>query len=333
MSPALSVYDGKMVVKKKSVLIIILIPFILLVYGRLGVKVFNGEDGKRDFRKSAFKPFIKGEIVEDKTTGLLFQKMEKGSFLMGSSPGESGRDSDEGPVAEVCVDSFYISVFETRKSDFLKFTEETGFKTKAEIENYSWIYSELTGNWEKKAGLSWKNPGFHQELDHPVVHVSLADAKAFAHWLSNKSDKYDFRLPTEHEWEYAAKSGGGNEFYKDLCSYANGADLSARKVFKGWKVSGCEDGYVYTSKSGSLEANNAGIFDMLGNVWEWCDSEYKPKISKKNNKIYGKSCKVVIRGGSFYSKPAYLRFSSRDYLSSPEKRGYDIGFRLVMTEK
>ena len=319
---------------RKKILTAFLILLLSGLYSRLIYKWFcpSGEPAKSIGFKEEQK---ESTFFKENTTGLIFIKFRKNTFLMGSPENEPERNSDEGPVTKVNIDPFYICTTEVRKKDFKRFAVETGYRTEAEKENFSWIYSEITGNWEKKNGLSWKKPGYEQRLNHPVVHVSFFDAVNFAKWLSSKNTGCYFRLPTEQEWEFAARSGGTekNSFFKQICFYANGADLSAKKEFSGWKVSECNDGFVFTSDAGSFRPNKRGIYDMLGNVWEWCDSQYRSRIFEKNKKIYGKRSKVVIRGGSFYSKPEYLRFSSRDYLSSPEKRGYDIGFRLVMIEK
>ena len=105
-----------------------------------------------------------------------------------------------------------------------------------------------------------------------MVCVSFEDAQAYIRWLNRKTGQH-YRLPTEAEWEYAARAGTTTRRYwgdkpDDACQYANVADQSAKKVFPGWAVHHCDDGYVYTAPVGSFQRNRFGLHDMLGNVWD-----------------------------------------------------------------
>lgn len=310
----------------------ILVVLILGVYSRIFFIFFLDKNSGQELNKSS--KLLTSRITE-KITGLDFIKMNKGSFYMGSPQGEEGRKSDESPLTRIEIEEFMISETEVRVKDFSLFVSDTNFITSAEKDGFSYVYSGLTGNWEKKKGISWKNPGFKQTDDHPVVHVSFFDASEFAAWLDMKNQKFKIRLPSEDEWEYAAKKGSIGTFNENqsICSFANCADITAREAFSGWKISDCLDGYVFTSPVKTFLPDKSGLFDMTGNVWEWCNSEYQPFISRKSSRIYGKKQNVVIRGGSFYSKPEFLRNSAREHLSSGTKRAYDIGFRLVITPK
>ncbi len=276
------------------------------------------------------------EVWIEETTGMKFVHIAEGCFFMGSPRSEEGRDSDEGPVHEVCVSDFWIGMTEVSVKEFEVFVKSTGYKTDAEKEGYSWVY---TGKWEKKKGFDWKHPGYEQDGNHPVVNVSWNDAKRMASWLTAKTGKV-FRLPTEAEWEYACRGGTGtSRFWGDMidgvCAYANVADKSARKTFPAWCIHECDDGFVFTSRCASFKPNPFGIYDMLGNVWEWCEdnylvdaywkhAKYDPLIRKKD------VTEIVIRGGSWYSRPRYVRCASRDHLHNSRRRGNDVGFRLVM---
>jgi|GEM_PF-1245258 formylglycine-generating enzyme required for sulfatase activity len=309
--------------KKKYVSATVLIILILSVYSRLIYNIVA--DNNVNPCIPATETGFEADYFIEKETGLDFIKIKSGCF--------SRKDCSE----KFSVDEFAISSTEVRKKDFSKFIKETGRVTTAEKKGFSLIYSDLTGNWEKKT-LTWKKPGFEQKPNHPVVHVSFYDAYEFAKWLSSKYENISFRLPSEQQWEFAARASEAGDVYfteegSDICNYSNGADLSARAEFSGWKISDCSDGYVYTSPAGEFMPDIKGLYDILGNVWEWCDSQYFPKVRKKNKRIYGNKSKVVIRGGSFYSKPEYLKFSARDFVLSPEKSSYDIGFRLVMIKK
>lgn len=315
----------------KNFLRFILIIIIIAVYSRLFFAVFFKEKSGL-YADCHGKKTELDEFYEEEITGLKFLKIESGDFFMGSSCEEEGRKSDESPLTKICVDEFMISETEVRVKDFRLFVSETDYVTTAEKEGFSYVYSPLTGKWEKKIGATWKKPGFNQTDDHPVVHVSFFDASVFAKWLDKKIKSKRVMLPAEYQWEYAAKKGLLNmKSMDEICSYANCADLSAKEIFPGWKISECRDDYIYTSPVKSFDQDQNGLYDMTGNVWEWCNSEYKPYISRKNSRIYGKKKNVVIKGGSFYSKPEFLRPSAREHLSSGEKRAYDIGFRLVIT--
>ncbi|MDY0131080.1 MAG: SUMF1/EgtB/PvdO family nonheme iron enzyme [Desulforegulaceae bacterium] len=314
---------------KKSILYILII-LIFIVYSRVFFVVFSDKEvsGNTCLKKQTKL----NKVFVEKTTGLKFVRMDSGEFYMGSPESEDGRKSDEGPLTRVCINEFMISESETRVKDFSLFVSQTNYITTAEKEGFSYIYSPLTGRWEKKTGVSWKKPGFEQTEDHPVVHLSFFDAMEFANWLDQKYKQIKIGLPSEHQWEYAAKKGYIELKNKEeICLYSNSADLSAKGNFPGWKISSCEDGFVFTAPVKSFNPDTNGLYDMAGNVWEWCDSEYKPYISSQNLSVYGKKKSVVIKGGSFYSKPEFLRFSAREHLNSGKKRAYDLGFRLVIT--
>lgn len=317
---------------KKILNLSVLLVLILAVYLRIFFIIYSEDKPKKDNCKKISFGF--DEVFIEEITGLKFIRMDFGKFLMGSPEKEKGRKSDESPVSEVCISEFMISETEVRVKDFERFVFETNYKTTAEKKGFSFVYSPLTGKWEKKTAVNWKNPGFDQTKEHPVVHVSFFDALEFSKWLDSKYKKIRISLPTEHQWEYAAKKGLAVKTYgKKICEYSNCADLSAKEIFPGWKVSGCTDGHVFTSPVKSFNPDKNGLYDMSGNVWEWCNSEYKPYISRKNSRIYGKKRNVVIKGGSFYSKPEFLRPSAREHLSSGSKRAYDTGFRLIITGK
>ncbi len=272
------------------------------------------------------------------TTHMKFLFIPSGCFTMGSPSDEAGRDSDEGPLHKVCVRGFWMGCYEVTVEQFKIFINETGYKTDAEREGYSWIYS---GTWQKKAGFDWKNPGFQQSETSPVVNVSWKDATRMAEWLTSKNGK-KFRLPTEAEWEYACRAGTktarfwGNDPDR-ACEYANVADVSAKRKFPAWHIHQCNDGYVFTAPVGSFKPNAFGLFDMLGNVWEWCEDNYLVKayadFPSDNPLIRRKGVTdLVIRGGSWYSRPRYVRSASRDHLHDSHRRGNDVGFRLVVVK-
>ncbi len=268
-------------------------------------------------------------------TGMEFVRIPGGCFRMGSPAGEAGRDPDEGPVRRVCLSGFWMGRYEVTRGQFRLFVERSGYVSEAERQGYSWVY---TGKWERKPGHSWRRAGFFQDRSHPVVNVSFNDALAMARWLSKK-DGRRFNLPSEAQWEYACRAGTvASRFWGDrpdeACAYANVADLSAAKKFPAWTVHDCDDGFVFTAPVGHYRPNAFGLYDMLGNVWEWCrdlyDSRAYMRAPTKDPVITRGGRGRVVRGGSWYSRPRFVRCAGRDQLSRSDRRSQDQGFRLVI---
>jgi formylglycine-generating enzyme required for sulfatase activity len=189
--------------------------------------------------------------------------------------------------------------------------------------------------WGKVKDRSWRNPGFPQTDDHPVVCVSWNDAQAFLHRLSRKPEK-TFRLPTEAEWEYAARSGGKRYKY----SWGNGSpsgnirDEALKRAYpqaKGqWQ--GYDEGFVYTAPVGSFSPNELGLYDMSGNVWEWCqdwyEQDYYARSPKDNPAGPGSGEYRVVRGGSWSAVPRGVRAANRNR-GWPSDRVCGVGFRAA----
>lgn len=268
-------------------------------------------------------------------TGMEFIWIPAGCFNMGSPPSEQGRNPDEGPVHKVCLDGFWMGRKEVTVGEFRSFVNAAGYATEAEREGFSWVYDD---EWKRREGVSWQNPGFPQDETHPAVHLSYNDVLALADWLQKK-DGRTFGLPTEAQWEYACRAGTDTARYwgtgsEQACSCANVADLTARRKFPAWVIHNCEDGYIFTAPAGSFRPNDFGLQDMLGNVWEWCQDNYDPDAYRRSKRAtplhIGDGMSHVIRGGSWYSRPEYVRCADRDHVNSPSRRGSDLGFRLVM---
>jgi formylglycine-generating enzyme required for sulfatase activity len=270
--------------------------------------------------------------------------VQGGTFEMGSTEG----DSDEKPVHTVTVSDFYIGRFEVTVEAFSEFVQATDYRTDAEKGDGSYIHEN--GNWTKKAGINWRYDATGKrrpssEYNHPVIHVSWNDAVAYCNWLSQqhsyepvytiKGDQVTanweangYRLPTEAEWEFAARSRGGRDKWSgtsqgsELASYGNHWESGSND----------KDGYEHTAPVGSFRTNDLGLHDMSGNVWEWCwdwyDSDYYSNSSSRNPRGPSTGSNRVLRGGSWYDVPAYLRCANR-YGISPDFRSYFIGFRLT----
>lgn len=245
--------------------------------------------------------------------------------------------SSEKPVHEVCVDDFYIGKYEVTVGEFRMFTEETGYSTEAEKQDgcHSWIGD---GTEKKIKEHYWGNTGFPQTDRDPVVCISWNDAYNYIQWLNNK-ESGNYRLLTEAEWEYAARSGGKDYQY----SWGNGepsgnvADESALKELSGLRIwKDYRDGYAYTSPVGSFRPNDLGIYDMSGNVYEWVRDwhvkDYYKKSPRHNPGGGTKGINKILRGGAWDLQPDTARTTSR-YWNMAGARAVCMGFRLARPVK
>ncbi len=181
------------------------------------------------------------------------------------------------PRHKVCVDGLWMSKHEITVRQFRQFVQSSNFTTDAE--KIGWVYDFASGI-EKTKKLSWKNAGFVQGDNHPVVNVSWNDAKAMADWLTIQGSGI-YRLPSEAEWEYACRAGKTSIRYwgnqsEEACQFANIFDTIAAKKFKdilGGMPHNCNDGYETTSQVGIFKPNAFGLYDMIGNVTEWCEDK------------------------------------------------------------
>ena len=282
--------------------------------------------------------YIDVELSDSQTIKLV--KIPAGKFLMGSLPSEKPRTRDgrESPRREVTISrDFHMSVFEVTRGQFAAFVKDAKYLTQAEHEG--WAYAWNGHVWTKVAGASWKKTGFAQTDGHPVVCVSFDDAIAFCRWLSKKISKA-VRLPTEAQWEYACRAGTqtayawGDEWDKGK-GWANAADATAKKRYRGWRTFPWEDGYIYTAPVGTYRANAFGLHDMHGNAWEWCADWYARDYYKKGKKLDPtgpeSGSQRVVRGGGWMSSPPRCRSAGR---GGCELRGwycdYILGFRIVI---
>ena len=239
--------------------------------------------------------------------------VEGGEFMMCI---ESG-GSDEKPVHKVVVKSFYIDKYEVTVAEFEKFVNAINYKTDAEKEGYSWVYTG--SSWEKKNGVNWRC-GVDGSIrssgtkDNPVIHVSWNDAVAYAQWAKK-------RLPTEAEWEYAARGGNKSRGY----TYS-GSNTIGDVAWYG------ENSRNTTRPVGTKEPNELGIYDMSGNVWEWCSDWYSDTYNSSSplTNPTGPSSGTYrfMRGGSWYFNDIHCRVAGRNR-SRPTNGYNDDGFRCV----
>ena len=277
-----------------------------------------------------------------------------GEFLMGSKPGEAESQGDELPAHTVkiqhalAVGKYEVSVKEYQ--DFIAATSATidkGCYIRTTIPTMTYPDEGLTEkepardgsanlpDWVEDSEKHWKNPGFSQDEDHPVVCVSWNDAVAYASWLSQKTGKH-YRLLTEAEWEYVARAGTKSSRYwgdaELFCEYANVADFTLRQLFPAWKGANCEDGYAYTARIGSFKPNAFGLHDILGNVLEWVEDcwvdHYEDTPIDGSSWLEGDCSRKTVRSGSWFDGPRLLRSSNR-YGYYKEGKNYTLGFRIA----
>ena len=246
-----------------------------------------------------------------------------GTFIMGctSEQGYNCND-DEKPAHSVTLSDYYIGKYEMTVGLFRVFVNETNYKTDADKEGWSYVWNG--SSWYKKKGVNWRcdangNVRNSSEDNHPVIHVSWNDAQAFCKWLSRKTGQ-TFRLPTEAEWEYAARGGNKSKDYK--YSGSNNIDDVA------WYTSNSEG---KTHDVGTKLPNELGIYDMSGNVWEWCQDRYGNYSSSNqmNPKGSSKGSDRIGRGGAWWGGDAdFCRVSLRLH-NSPDIMCNSLGFRLA----
>jgi formylglycine-generating enzyme len=289
---------------------------------------------------AAPKPLVKDEParLEVKLKGggklvMHFCKVPKGKFLMGSPKEEKGRGNDEDLHEVEITKDYWLGRTEVTVGHFKAFVADTEYETEAEKGAGAYGWDDAKKEWKKDKSYNWKNPGFAQTDEHPVVCVSWNDTKAFCDWLAKKSGK-DVRLPTEAEWERACRGGTATRYHfgadeEDLAKYANVADASFRKATtKTWGIK-ADDGHAFTAPVASFTKNQYGLHDMHGNAWEWCSdwygSDYYGVSPKKDPQGPISGAARVLRGGSWDDHPENARAALRFWIA-PAARD-DYGFR------
>ena len=262
------------------------------------------------------EPRYKDNMIEEISNNMIF--VEGGSFMMGD---EFNKNKNE-PAHGVKLNSFYVHKFEITHRQFSYFMAKTGYTTEAQLKDGAWL---ITGTKRKEINFSYDAVGKVRTdvtTNDPVLYVSWNDALAFCAWLSKETNR-TFRLPTEAEWEYAARGGKKSQAL-------NFAGIG-RPDEVAWFNSNSGN---QTHPVGKRNANELGIHDMSGNAWEWCADWFEEKYYKNSpsesptGPSEGK--KRVIRGGSWQSDLAQIRSISRSS-ATPSEGFYSIGFRIVTT--
>lgn len=282
-----------------------------------------------------------GETFQDCDTCPLMTVLPAGEATLGSEPWVQGRLPYEGPVRAVTI-SYVLAMaaHETTRAQFAEFIDDTDYVPVDNSQCFSWNFTSYLGyvSWH-----TWENPGFYQEETHPVVCVSWRDATAFANWLSKKTGR-TYRLPSSSEFEYALRAGTRGPWFwgtasAEACTYANVADFTFRKVYMFDAPFDCEDGYPNTAPVGTYESNPWGLYDMLGNVWEWTDDCARERID--NPPLDGSpwidgdgaNCaQRVVRSGAWVTGTGAVRAPAQYYLGD-DYHSQILGFRLVTVLK
>jgi formylglycine-generating enzyme required for sulfatase activity len=254
-----------------------------------------------------------------------------GEFLMGTDRGMHF----EGPAHRVAVRSFWMDAHEVTVAEFARFVAETGYVTEAEAFGWSVVFDVRRGVWRQVHGADWRapeGPGTVAPPDEPVTQVAWTDAAAYAGWAGK-------RLPTEAEWEYAARGGlEGRE-------YAWGDDLrpGGRPVANWWQGrfpdgDTGEDGFKGRAPVMSFAPNGHGLYDTVGNVWEWCADWYAEdayvRAGYDNPTGPGRGAERVMRGGSWMCSESFCsnyRVAARSH-ATPDTGLNNLGFRCVRDE-
>jgi formylglycine-generating enzyme required for sulfatase activity len=281
------------------------------------------------------KPKPVTDIYVSKTTGMKFVRVKGGTFKMGLPKKDDEYESAREHEVTLTKD-FYMGVYEVTRGEFSKFVESTAHITEAE--RYGGLgWDAANKKFEFGKQFTWQNPGFEQTDDHPVVLVSWDDAVKFAEWLSRK-DGRTYRLPTEAEWEYACRGRSTTRFHfgdawEDLVMYANSADASYDRTTGENRGSKEDDGFAFTAPVGKFRPNKFGLYDMHGNVREWCSDWYRPyprgRVIDPRGPETDKDRHRVIRGGSWAWEGGGCQSGYRDSGVTSFSQN-SKGFRLVM---
>lgn len=291
-----------------------------------------------------------GRVRANSGTTENMTKLEGGLFLMGTDIDEGFPADGEGPIREITLDPYYIDMYPVTNAQFVDFVKATGYRTDSERLGWSFVfqghiraeqYAELVEAmvpgaswWCKVNGACWLHPegpdsNVESRPTHPVVHVSWHDAQAYCRWAGK-------RLPTEAEWEYAARGALEQKLYpwgdeltpggQHLCNIWQGTfpvlDLA-------------EDGYSSPAPVHAYPANGYGLYTMTGNTWEWCGDWFHPTyhiVTTRTNPVGPRhGVAKVMRGGSYLCHRSYCnryRVAARTS-NTPDSAATNIGFRCA----
>jgi len=294
-------------------------------------------------------------VVTTNSIGMQLVLVPAGTFLMGSTePAEEiarafaaynckpEEFADEFPRHQVRITRpFFLGKFEVTVGQFRKFVEDTGYKTEPEADGTGgWGFNAATRTCEgRRPHFTWRNPGFPQTDNHPVLNVTWNDAVAFCKWLGAGEGK-SCRLPTEAEWEYAARAGTSTRYNHgddpvrllERAKVTDDRGLKGHPAVQNLRIP--EDvANPFTVPVGGFPANAFGLHDMHGNVWEWCGdwygADYYAKSPVDDPQGPATGDRRIRRGGAWNSFPLWPRLSFRNW-NTPRSRCVNLGFRVVV---
>ncbi|SKA94735.1 Formylglycine-generating enzyme, required for sulfatase activity, contains SUMF1/FGE domain [Sporosarcina newyorkensis] len=272
----------------------------------------------------------------------------KGDFLMGTEDSDSIKIDGEGPIRRIEMDSFLMDKYAVTNKEFKEFIDNTKYVTDAEKYGWSFVFYQLLPKlshekstqfsagspwWRVVEGASWDHPegtesSINERMDHPVIHVSWNDTMAYCKWVGK-------RLPTESEWEYAARGG------LEQKRFPWGDELTPKgeyrcNIWQGeFSISNTvEDGYLGTAPVDAYAPNGYGLYNMSGNVWEWCQDWFSPyHVKGQNRNPAGPASGTTksMRGGSYLCHESYCnryRIAARTSNTMDSSSG-NLGFRCV----
>jgi len=302
--------------------------------------------------QQAWAKYLGLDVERTNSLGMKFRLIPPGEFLMGSSPQEIEQicqidksfnkdlgQREQPPHLVRVTRPIWLGQNLVTRGNFRAFVRATGCKTEGERDGKGG-YGLIGTEWKQDRSFTWLSPGFEQTEEHPVCVVSWNDAMAFLDWLSKEHKMgADYRLPTEAEWEFACRAGtttiypNGNDPER-LVEIGNTADGTFKTMYPKFHSIASQDGYVHTSPVGKFAANPWGVYDMIGNVWEWCADRYGENYygqSPVEDPVGPESGSYrVYRGGSWSFSAGDCRSACRRR-SVPSRLGSRLGFRPCLS--
>ena len=275
--------------------------------------------------------------------GMQFNFIPSGSFMMGSPESEVGRYDSERLHNVILTKGFYMQTTHVIVGQWRNFVKKTGYRTQAEIEEGAFA-TRLDKDCKVDPNIYWDNPGYEQEEDYPVSCISWVDVQVFTRWLKQQ-EGIVYRLPTQAEWEYSCRAGTstafsfGDEITTELANHLDRSLADYKEDYRLTSLDPCSELDLRPCSVGSFAPNPCGLYDMHGNLWEWCqdrcrvyhDIEYfwvDTCLDGIKDPVSENGPLRIARGGSWNYYPTFCR--SAHCIAYDENESYNyLGFRLV----